>query len=35
MSKSGRTDTDRIQMNEWMKEKEKNLVLCNTRAEEG
>lgn len=22
-------------MNEWMKEKEKNLVLCNTRVEEG
>lgn len=26
---------DRIQMNEWMKEQKKILVLCNTRVEEG
>lgn len=35
MSKSGHKDMDRIQMNEWMKEQKKILVLCNTRVEEG
>lgn len=35
MSKSGHKDMDRIQMNEWMKEQKKTLVLCNTRVEEG